>query len=82
MDATERDKYIVGLAMQQWHRDGEVEIPNWGQTTETIVVDTDGNQHTISLISEGDDNGAYVMAWVWVDFSLTPLDKEEVADDR
>ena len=28
-------------------------------------------------ISEGDDNGAYVQAWVWVDFAGTPLDKEE-----
>ena len=29
-----------------------------------------------SLISEGDDNGCYVEAWVWVDFSGTELDKE------
>ena len=27
-------------------------------------------------ISEGADNGAWVRAWVWVDFSDTPLDKE------
>lgn len=27
-------------------------------------------------ISEGDDNGCYVRAWVWVDFSGTDLDKE------
>lgn len=27
-------------------------------------------------ISEGDDNGAYVSAWVWVPFNGSPLDKE------
>lgn len=26
-------------------------------------------------VSEGDDNGAYVQAWVWIDFSGTELDK-------
>ena len=27
-------------------------------------------------LSEGDYNGCYVQAWVWVDFAGTPLDKE------
>lgn len=27
-------------------------------------------------VSEGDGNGAYVQAWVWIDFSGTSLDKE------
>ena len=27
------------------------------------------------ITSEGDDNGTYVMAWVWVDFAGTELDK-------
>lgn len=27
-------------------------------------------------ISEGDDNGCYVQAWVWCDFEGTELDKE------
>jgi hypothetical protein len=26
-----------------------------------------------ALVSEGDDNGAYVQAWVWVPFAGTPL---------
>lgn len=30
-------------------------------------------------ISEGDDNGAFVRAWVWVSFDGTSLDKD--ADD-
>ena len=32
-----------------------------------------------SLVSEGDDNGAYVQAWCWVDFTDTPLDKRNDA---
>lgn len=28
-----------------------------------------------ALLSEGDDNGCYVQAWVWVDFAGTSLDK-------
>lgn len=31
-----------------------------------------------AILSEGEDNGAYVLAWVWVDFSGTPFDKEDV----
>lgn len=30
-----------------------------------------------TVVSEGDDNGAYVQAWVWVDFTGTPLDKKK-----
>lgn len=30
-----------------------------------------------ATVSEGDDNGAYVQAWVWVEFADTDLDKEE-----
>jgi hypothetical protein len=26
-------------------------------------------------VSQGDDNGAYVQAWVWVDFGGTAIDK-------
>jgi len=29
-----------------------------------------------AVISYGGDNGAYVQAWLWVDFSGTPLDEE------
>ena len=29
-------------------------------------------------LSEGDDNGTYVQAWVWVTFSDTPFDKESI----
>lgn len=40
-----------------------------------------------AIISDSDDNGAYVSSWTWVDFSNTPLDKtaedgEEDGADR
>lgn len=28
-------------------------------------------------IADGNSNGLYVQAWVWVDFAGTPLDKEK-----
>jgi hypothetical protein len=30
-----------------------------------------------AIVSEGDDNGVFVQAWVWVDFSGTELDKDK-----
>jgi len=35
-----------------------------------------------ALLSEGGDNGAYVAAWVWCDFSGTPFDKEEESEEE
>jgi hypothetical protein len=32
-----------------------------------------------ALVSHGDDNGAYVQAWVWVGFAGTKLDKDPSA---
>lgn len=29
-----------------------------------------------AVVSEGDDNGAYVTGWIWVDFAGTELDTE------
>jgi len=33
-----------------------------------------------SIASEGDDNGAYLQAWAWVDFGGTNLDKHQSVD--
>ena len=33
-----------------------------------------------ATVSEGDDNGCYVQAWVWVDFAETKFDKEKNND--
>jgi hypothetical protein len=37
------------------------------------AVEVDDN----ALLSEGNDNGCYVAAWVWVDFARTKFDKEK-----
>lgn len=34
-------------------------------------IEIDGN----AKLSEGDENGCYVQAWVWVGFAETPFDK-------
>jgi len=34
-----------------------------------------------AILSEGDDNGSYVQAWVWVSFKGTELDKEKKPED-
>jgi len=47
-----------------------------------LAEDQHGKQGLLELdgqanISESENNGAWVSAWVWVDFSDTELDKEE-----
>ncbi len=34
-----------------------------------------------AIISEGDDNGAFVMCWQWVSFAGTDLDKDKDEDE-
>jgi hypothetical protein len=34
------------------------------------------------LLSEGNDNGCYVQAWVWCDFAGTRFDKEKEDDNE
>lgn len=41
-------------------------------------LEIDGDAAT----SEGNDNGAYVAAWLWVDFAGTPFDKEATKGAR
>lgn len=43
-------------------------------------TDTDVDIDIVARVSEGDDNGAYVQAWVWVDFAGTEFDKEPKPD--
>ena len=35
-----------------------------------------------ALLSEGNDNGCYVAAWVWCDFAGTQFDKEKGEDNE
>ena len=59
----ERTNYIISLARK-------LITPN-GSNESDISIDIGETQ-----ISEGSDNGAWVRAWVWVDFTDTVLDKE------
>ncbi len=57
-------------------RDAKIRfIANDGGTEATLrdgELELDDN----AVISEGEDNGAYVMAWIWVDFAGTEFDKD------
>lgn len=69
MAISERDQMIIDLAIEQeLFVDGEVELGDEGDTPGVVV-------------SEGECNGAYVRAWVWVDFLGTDLDKETGEDE-
>jgi hypothetical protein len=35
-----------------------------------------------ALLSEGNDNGCYVAAWVWVDFAGSNFDKQKEQDNE
>ncbi len=48
----------------------------------TLAIDTHHQDGEVeidqnAIISEGDDNGCYVSAWVWVSYADTPFDKEK-----
>ncbi len=59
------DKAMINAAHRLHHKDGEIEI------------DKDTDNLPTSRVSRGDDPGAYVLAWVWVDDStVTEEDKE------
>jgi hypothetical protein len=60
---SEREKQIIALAKE--HYEGSSQASDGD-----INVDDD------AVVSEGEENGAYVAAWVWVRFAGTPLDKE------
>ena len=60
LNSTSRDRNILALARLQREQEGDA----------AIEIDDDAK------VSEGDDNGCYVQAWVWVDFSNTAFDKE------
>jgi hypothetical protein len=52
-------------------------IVNLAQSqAEEGCIEVDDN----AVVSEGDDNGAYVQAWLWVSFDGTTLDKESLPE--
>lgn len=48
------------------------------QVPDDVQIDfQEDMEHPEALVSLGEDNGAYVQAWVWVSFDGTELDKTE-----
>jgi hypothetical protein len=47
------------------------------------LVDTEDERFECDnlIVSEGDDNGAYVLGWRWASFEGTELDKEKEDDE-
>lgn len=64
MTKSERLEAIIELARAKHQSEGSVEIDDNAELNETGMLD------------QGGDNGCYVQAWVWVDFTGTPFDKE------
>ncbi len=64
----QRDREIIDIAVRSYPwADGEVELGSEGDSN--------------AMVSEGEDNGAYVRAWVWFSFEGTSLDKNTEADE-
>lgn len=58
----QRDHEIVAIAVENYPwSDGDIELGSEGDSN--------------VMVSEGEDNGAYVRAWVWISFEGTFLDK-------
>lgn len=64
MTRSKRNAEILKIAEENFPwRDGEIEM---GDAKDKNV-----------MVSEGEDNGAYIRAWAWVSFEDTPLDKNK-----
>ena len=50
-------------------------IRNMARTRYSCEGETEIDRN--AKVSEGDDNGAYVQAWVWVDFTNTKLCRDK-----
>lgn len=73
LDATIiRAETVIMLAKQQCNSN-DINVINLPHQCSRAAID----EH----IREGDDNGAWVKAWVWVDFEDTLLDKDEEQPD-
>jgi hypothetical protein len=57
-----RLKPYADAAREQYHRDGSIEIDEYSGG--------------FAIVSESDDPGAYVMAWVWVDDADAGITRE------
>lgn len=59
---TRRERIFELARKNPMLRDGELEL----------------DENAKTKISEGDDNGAYIQAWMWVSFDDTDLDKDNL----
>lgn len=60
MTKAQRWALIVKLAQEQYDDEGTIEVDDGAKVSEVPLA-------------KGGDHGAYVQAWVWVDFANTPL---------
>lgn len=63
---------LMGISEPETDREGAIRSLALDQWQEDGQVEIDDS----AVVSEGDDNGAYVQAWVWVDFAGTYLTKD------
>lgn len=80
-DATHAEMNAIVALMNSGHREpqspeaiqreGEIREMARDEHQREGEVEIDDN----AILSEGDDNGTYVQAWVWVDFAGTKFDK-------
>ena len=64
--------YLAARAEHQAKQDRRlaiIELAKEQHPCDGIEIDSDAK------LSEGDDNGCYVAAWVWTDFNGTPFEK-------
>ena len=67
----------------QTEPEGAEEAARW-DTIRTMAKDKHESEGNLEIdenavVSEGDDNGAYIQCWKWIEFAGTPLDKEPAA---
>jgi hypothetical protein len=71
----ERLAAIEGLTLadclQFFH---EKATPEQRKIAEMVEVSDEGFERDYDIVSEGADNGAYVLGWRWVSFSGTDMD--------
>lgn len=63
-------------SLEESRRQDIIELACEQRSAGDLEIDDDAK------VSEGDDNGAYVQAWVWVSFDGTTLDKNPVQENK
>ena len=74
MDSSECHQPVESTDAADVRRRAIIEIAREQKQKEGFLEIDDGAQ-----VSEGDDNGCYVAAWVWVEFAGTRFDKVKTA---